>query len=122
MTNKNPNRVNHVKIVQVLFTLNAVIWLSFGLYTLFGMADRYPGQTIIVYVFGYLMLGNVGAMVLSGYLTGKPKRSFFYFGVFVLVMNIMLTVTDQFGFFDLVTLLIDLILLALLISLRKQYH
>ena len=110
-----------LKIAQNLFYLNAVIWLAFGLYTLFGMAGRYPDQTITVYIIGFLMLGNVGAMALSGFLIGKPRKLFYYFGVFVLVINIILTVTDQFGIFDLLTLLLDLVLLALLISLRQQY-
>lgn len=33
----------------------------------------------------------------------------------VLVVNIVLTFTDQFGIFDLLTLLLDLILLALVL-------
>ena len=112
----------NLKIAQGIFILNAVIWLVFGLYALLEMASRYPGQAITVHVIGILMLGNVAAMALSGFLIGRPEKLFLYFGVFVLVVNIILTVTDQFGIFDMVTLLLDLILLALLVSLRKQYH
>jgi len=68
------------------------------------------------------MLGNVGAMALSGYLIGKHNKWFFYLAVLVLVFNIILTMTDQFVFFDFITLVIDLILLGILISIRKQYH
>lgn len=108
------------KLAQGLFFLNALIWLGFGLYTLWGMAGRYPGH-ITVYIIGILMLGNVGAMLLSGFLLGRQNNWFFYFAIFVLVINIILTVTDQFGFFDFITLVIDLVLLGILISIRKQY-
>jgi hypothetical protein len=107
------------KTAQILFFINALIWLGFGLYTLVGMASRYPGQ-IVVYIVGVLMLGNVAAMALSGFLLGKQNKMFF-FAIFVLFINILLTFTDQFGLFDLATFVLDLVLLATLISIRKQY-
>ena len=109
------------KLAQGLFFLDALIWLGVGLYTLWGMAGRYSGQ-ITVYVIGILMLGNVGAMLLSGFLLGRQNKWFFYFAILVLVINIILTVTDQFGIFDFITLIIDLVLFGILISIRKQYR
>jgi hypothetical protein len=109
------------KTIQALFYLNALIWLAFGLYTLINMAGRYPGGVITVYVIGFMMLGNVGMMFLSGILIGKQNKWAYFFAMFVLVINIISTVTDQFGFFDLVTLLLDLVIFGLLISIRKHY-
>jgi hypothetical protein len=68
-----------------------------------------------------MMLGNVAAMCLSGILLGWRNQWFYFFAVFVLVINIVLTVTDQFGFFDLATLILDLVIFWLLISIRKNY-
>ncbi|MBP6470897.1 MAG: hypothetical protein KBE23_14785 [Chloroflexi bacterium] len=45
----------------------------------------------------------------------------FYVALAVLLVNIVLTVTDQFGLFDLLTLLLDLIILALLLAGRRQF-
>lgn len=109
------------KAAQALFYLNALIWLGFGLYTLMNMLGRYPDGTITVYVIGFMMLGNVGAMCFSGILLGWQNKWFYFFAVFVLVSNIVLTVTDQFGFFDLTTLILDLVIFWLLISIRKNY-
>ena len=114
------NELSRIKFSQGLFFLNALIWLAFGTYTLFGMAGRYPNQ-IILYVVGVMMLGNVGAMTLSGILLGRQNKWFYYFAIFVLVINILLTFTDQVGIFDLATLVIDLALFGILISIRKQY-
>jgi len=43
----------------------------------------------------------------------------FYVALAVLLVNIVLTFTDQFGLFDLLTLLLDLIILALLLAGRQ---
>ena len=113
-------KLSGTKTAQVLFFINAMIWLAFGLYTLLGMVSRYPGY-VMVYIVGVLMLGNVTAMALSGFLIGKKNKWFFFFALFVLAINILLTFTDQFGFFDLATLVLDLVLFVILISIRKQY-
>jgi hypothetical protein len=112
--------LSNIKTAQGLFFFNALIWLAFGIYTLFGMAERYPGQ-VTVYVVGIMMIGNVGAMALSGILLSKQNKWFYYFAVFVLAINILLTFTDQVGFFDIATFAVDIVLFGILISLRKQY-
>jgi len=112
--------LSRTKIAQGMFVLNALIWLAFGTYTLIGMAGRYPNQ-ITLHVVGIMMLGNVGAMALSGVLLSRQNKWFYYFAMFVLVINILLTFTDQVGFFDFATLAIDLVLFGILISIRKQY-
>jgi lysylphosphatidylglycerol synthetase-like protein (DUF2156 family) len=104
-----------------LFFLNAVIWLLFGVYTLANMAGRYPGQSMTVWIVGILMLGNCAAMLLCGVGLGKHQKRFFYLALVVLAVNIVLTVTDEFGIFDLITLLIDLALLGLLIATRNEH-
>jgi len=111
---------SNARTAQVLFFLNSLIWLAFGIFTLFGMAGRYPNQ-ITLYMVGITMLGNVGAMALSGILLGRNNKWFYYFAMVVLVINILLTFTDQLGFFDYATLVIDLVLFGILISIRKLY-
>ncbi len=59
-------------------------------------------------------------MVAAGLGLGR-RRVWYYFALAVLAVNIVLTVTDQFGAFDLATLLLDLILLGLLVITRAQY-
>ena len=110
-----------VVAAQSLFFLNAAIWLVFGIVTLLGMATRHPEQAVAYGIIAFLMFGNVGAMILSGLAIGKRHRLFYFFALAVLGINIVLTVTDQFGVFDLITLLIDVCLLGLLIAIRKRY-
>lgn len=104
-------------LVVILFAVNAVIWIALGISTLV----RMEGQGIAAWVLAGLMFGNAGAMLLSGWGLDQEKKGFFYLAVAILAVNIVLSVTDDFGLFDLTVLLIDLVLLALLIATRTRY-
>jgi hypothetical protein len=104
-------------LIVTLFVVNAVIWIALGISTLV----RIEGQGVVAWVLAGLMFGNAGAMFLSGWGLYQEKKGFFYLAVAVLVVNILLTVTDQFGLFDLIILLIDLVLLVLVIAARTKF-
>jgi hypothetical protein len=112
---------NTVRASQVLFFLNAAVWLLFAIYTLARLASGATNQSITMWVVGILMIGNVGAMLLAGFWIGKPRRLFYLFAIVVLGLNIILTLTDQFGVFGFLTLVVDLVLLALMIVSRSWY-
>jgi hypothetical protein len=107
--------------VQALFFLNAAIWLAFGIGSLVRLAHRNPDQPITAAVVAILMFGNVGAMLGAGLGLGRRRRWLYTLALLVLAVNIILTVTDRFGIFDLITLIIDVALLGLLIATRKLY-
>jgi hypothetical protein len=67
------------------------------------------------------MLGNAAMILFCGLVLEKEKNLFYYCTLDIFTINIFLTFTDQFGFYDLITLMIDLILLSLLIVDRKRY-
>lgn len=115
------NRLDSIKMAQALLFLNGFIWLAFGIYSLVSLSDKYPEQSIIYWIIPLLMFGNSGAMLLSAFLLGRQQRVFYYFTGAVVLINIILTVTDQFGLFDLITLLIDLLLIGILILKRKWF-
>jgi len=106
---------------QALFFLNAAIWLLFGVFSLVRMATRNPDQAMTVWIVAILMFGNAGAMLWAGVGLGKQQKRFYYLAILVLAVNILLTVTDQFGIFDFITLMMDAVLLGLLIATRKRY-
>jgi len=112
---------NSVVTAQALFFVNAAVWLAFGVFSLVRLATGTAAQTLVLLVVAILMFGNVGAMLVAGAGIGTRRRPFYYFGAVVLVVNIVLTVTDEFGLFDFITLVIDLMLLGLLIVTRSHY-
>lgn len=108
-----------LKAAQFLFYLNAIIWLGFSVYLVLEMA--YFDNGVSTLIIGLFMLGNAGAMLLSGIMLGKRNKWFYYFAILVLAINIILAFTDQLGLADLVTFMIDGILLGILISLGGAF-
>jgi hypothetical protein len=106
---------------QVLLGLNALVWFIFGAYTLTEMMQRNPGQVALLRVLGILMFVNACAWSVSSLVIGIRRKSSYYFVVGILILNIILTITDQFGIFDFVTLLIDLAILGILIVGRNKH-
>jgi hypothetical protein len=110
-----------VPVIQGLFFINAGIWLVIAINTLLRMTLKYPDLILGYSIIGVLMLGNTAAMLLSGWGLDRFPRLAFPFGILVLLVNIPLTVTDEFGVSDLVTLLIDLALLGLMVVNRRLF-
>ena len=111
-----------VSAAQALFGLYAIIWLLFGIAGILRLATRTTTPTVTLWVVTLLMFGNVSAMLLAGWWLGKRSRRAFGFALAVLIVNLILTFTDQVGFFDILTALIDLGLLGLIIFDRKSYR
>ena len=109
-----------VILAQRIFYLNAAIWLVFGILGIIRLSKN-DNPSITLTVVAILLFGNVGAMLVSGLGLAKRNKRFYLFALAVLIVNILLTFTDQFGFFDFLTLLLDLGLLWLLIPTRKLY-
>jgi hypothetical protein len=110
-----------IKAAQALFYTNTIIWIIFGLLSLgkIGGEGSVPGY--VLGLIATLMFGNAGAMFLAGWGLGRRNRWFYALALAVLIVNIILTFTDQVGLFDWITFIIDLILLILIILVRKEY-
>jgi hypothetical protein len=108
-----------VKTAQALFYLNAVIWLVIGVVSLVRMANDSPDHRVTAAIVAVLMFGNAAAMLISGLGLGTRNKWLYFLAVAVIVVNIILTVTDQFGLLDFITLVIDVVLLGLLIVIRR---
>ena len=121
MTAQNDSKPRTVLIAQSLFGLNAAIWLTFGILGIFRLVRGGSTPTITLWVITVLMFGNVGAMLLAGLWLGKRSKWAFFFALAVLGVNLLLTFTDQVGFFDILTALINLGLLGLLLYDRKNF-
>jgi len=119
MSRRNSKSAGRRKsVIRALFYLNALIWLGLAAYTFFGMV--YVNNGLSAVMVAIFMVGNAFAMFLSGNMIGRGKKWAYYFGVFVLGINILLTFTDQFGLLDLLTFILDVVILGFLISTRKD--
>ena len=109
-----------VNAARELFFFNAAIWFLLAFASLFRMnaATLSPMWVILIAI---LMFANAILMAIAGFGVASRRRFFLYLGVALLAANILLTFTDQVGLFDLITLLIDLVLLAILFIARDQF-
>ena len=108
-----------IKTARALFYLNAVIWLILGITSLIQIEPDSTVPDVVLWIIALLMFGNAGAMFLSGIGIQRKNRWYYYFAILVLIVNIILTLTDQFGILDLITLVIDLFLFGILILKSK---
>ena len=111
-----------VKIAAGLFLLIGVIWIIFSLITMFRSATKPSLPAGLFWILVVLMVGNGLLLIGTGWGVYQRRPLFYWFGLVWLLVNIILTFTDQFGFFDLVTLFIDLGIVGLLVFRRKQFY
>lgn len=104
-----------VKAARVLFFLMGAVWLLFGLITLFPNPAAAWNVALLMFI-------NAALLFFIGWGIGKQIRRYYYFGILFIAANIFLTVTDEFGLFDVITLAIDLILLVLLLFTHSHYR
>jgi hypothetical protein len=103
-----------VDLMKGLFFLNAALW------TLFGVLFLSRAVNGMFWVIAALMFVNAGLMLAFGLAIGRGGRLVYWATLAFLGGNILLTVTDQVGFADLIILLIDLALLVLLVVDRRR--
>ena len=103
--------------IRALFFLNAVIWTVFAAMSLI----RNGRDSNLYWLVGLLMLANAAVMLALGLLARRDGFLWRLAAVGFLLVNSILTFTDQVGAADLVTGGIDLLLLVLvLLDWRKD--
>ncbi len=110
-----------VQAAKALFYLLAVLWGALTVLSLVRWFDHQslPGLTGIL--LAALMVVNTLILAGLGWGIGQQKRMAYLAGMIYLGLNILLTVTDEFGAYDLVVLVIAVGLLLLLLLSRKFY-
>jgi hypothetical protein len=109
-----------LRAAQALLLVNVLVWIGLGIWGLF----RFPVDDAYAYwawiVVG-LMFANALVLLWVAWGLGRGSRPLYWLGLAAVAANLLLAVTDQFGLFDLLVLLLDAALLALLFSQRKWF-
>ena len=113
------NQNKSVAISQILFIINAAIWLILGIADFLYLANRIA--MLILLIITLLMFANAGVMLWLAWGLGKQSKLFFYCALGVMAVNIILTFTDEFGFYDLLALLFEVAIVVFLIVTRSLY-
>ena len=111
-----------VKAARWLFILLGILWLVIGTWSIMRIGSSGGNMSgTILWVIAVLMYLNSALLIWIGWRIGKGLKLYYYFGILVLSGNIFLTLTDEFGVFDLIVLVIAVGLFILLIVTRSKY-
>lgn len=117
---RNEMKLPALQLTRSLFLFTAVVLVLFGVGSLLRI-NLNPDRTGLYTFYAFAMFGDAAVMAFCARYLYKGTKSIFYFSVVVLVLNIVLTVFDQFGLADLVFVLLNLITLLLLLLARKEF-
>jgi hypothetical protein len=111
-----------VTAARWLFVVLGVIWVAFGISSLLRLESASRNVPLaLLLIITLLMFVNALLLILVGWGIGRGNRLYFYFGLLLLAGNIFLTFTDEFGLFDLLTLIINVLLLVILIIWHSKF-
>ena len=115
------NSTAHVQWSKRLFWLNTAVWLTLTIFSIGRIGGDAPGGPVTLWIITILMLGNAAAFLWCSWAVQKQNRLYHFIIIAILGANIFLTFTDEFGLMDLLTLLLDLALLALVLSDFRKF-
>jgi hypothetical protein len=105
----------------VLIGMNAVFWLGFAIVAVVGGIPGFDGGNTEKWMLAGLALGTAVCLAALVYFLARRKRIAFYAATISLAIILVLSITDQVGLWDLLTMLSILAVLVLLFKDRKWY-
>ena len=109
-----------LRAAQLLLLLNGLLWIGLGIYSIVRFPFGDVHQTI-AWVVVALMFANALVLLLVAWGLGRGSRFLFWLGLAQVAVNLLLSVTDQIGLWDLLVLLLNAITLALLFAQRRRF-
>jgi hypothetical protein len=110
-----------VSITLIFILLNATFWLVYAFIMVFGGIRSFAASSMLKWVMTILAFGSSAALVGTAIFLRRHNRFAFYFGLVLLASIAILSITDEFGLFDLFSLLVSLIPLGLMLKDRAWY-
>ena len=104
-------------LTRLLFFVNAAVWLTFGALSVFQFLDD-GSRTRLVYA--VLMIANAVVMLWFGGIIITRRNWIFFLAILYVAVNVVLSITDQFGWIDALILLLNLVILGLLFITRQR--
>ena len=104
-------------LTRSLFFINAAAWLIFGTLSLMRALANTSDLRMILSV---LMITNAAVMAWFGVKIVRAQNHIIFLAIIYMALNVVLSVTDQFGWIDALILLLNLIVLGLLFGTKQR--
>ena len=109
-----------LKLTRTLFFINAAVWLTFGVSSLlFRAIDE---GSLTRWVISIMMITNAIFMIWFGVMIVTGRNWVFFLAILYMAFNMVLSITDQFGWVDAIILLLNLIVLGTLFVTRHRLN
>lgn len=115
------NRMKLILIARWGYVLLGIFWFVLGLLSVADFINSGGTFSGFDWIISCLVFLNALGLVFIGWMLGKGQPWIYYFGLFVLGMNILLTFTDQFGIIDFIYLVLCTSLFVYLLITRAHY-
>lgn len=109
------------KMIRSLLLLNFLVWIILAVLTFFRSAGEILVENWTTLLISAMMIGNALALGLCAW---QYQHKFIrVFALTWLLINVILTFTDQFGLLDALTLILDLLIISLILQdLYQEPH
>ncbi len=115
------NLLGRVKVTLAFILLNTFFWLGFAVFTLQARSDSGTGLSAVTWIWAGLAALSALALAGAAFLLRRRNKLAYYFALLMLGALAVLSLTDQVGWLDIVSLVISLVPFILLIWDRKWY-
>jgi len=106
-----------LKTTRAMFFLNGLVWLVFSILS---SSQAINGTSSWRSILSMLMLINAVVFLGFGFLIRNGQLRIFFLAILYVAVNVVLSITDQFGWFDFLIMLLNLILLGLIFVTRQR--
>ncbi len=117
-SSQNPSTIRWVWILSLL---TALFWVVVAAVYIVRPWQNGTPISLMKWIIALLMLCNAAVIVWLGRRLLKQGKPFYYLTLAYLFINILLTITDDFGIADLVYLLYAVALFVLLLLSKKKF-
>ena len=107
--------------LQAAFALAALFWAVLALVGIITGQRFAGGLTSARVAVSSLMLANALLLAFLSRALGRQTRRIFVFGLLLVAASAVLSVTDEVGAFDILSLAVNILLLLLLFLARAQF-
>ena len=109
-----------LRLTRSLFFINAAMWLAFGVSSLLFRA--LDGGSLTRWVITIMMIANAVVMFWFAVMIVSGRNWVFFLAILYMALNVVLSITDQFGWIDAIILLLNLIVLGMLFVTRHRMN
>lgn len=101
------------KTLLFLFSIHGLFWIIVGI--LFAIMRH-------SYIIPTFMILNAFVLFIFAWNSIKKIKIIYYFSCFYILLNLVLSITDEFGTLDLIVLIINLITIIFLYLSKKEFN